>query len=468
MLTYDLTARGRKTMYEYLYEAMKADILSGRLTAGEKLPSKRAFAEHLQVSVKTVENTYEQLLLEGYIRSEEKRGYFVNRLEVKNVSAPAYASFVTRFREEEYLADLTANNIQYDKFPFATWAKIMRQTLTDYDTSLLKTVPFNGVEKLRVAIAEHLYRYRGMHVSPDHIIVGAGTEYLYSRLLQLLGKNAKFGVENPGYRKITKLYDVGGVTWDYVDIDGQGMKVEQLDQKGITVAHVSPEHHFPIGLVMPVGRRQELLRWAAEEPERYIVEDDFDCEFRMVGKPVPYMQSMDRNHRVIYINTFSKTMVPSLRIGYMVLPEKLMERYISTMNFYSCTVSGFEQYAMAAFLEKGYFERHIRRLLNDYRGQRERICRMFRESPLSQISQIYQDDAGTHFLLHVRTELSDVEIKWAARQRGILVNCLSEYCFADAQKYRGILVIHYSDMADEILQKVIGALAEIFCNYSEP
>ena len=415
-----------------------------------------------------MENTYEQLLLEGYIRSEEKRGYFVNRLEVKNVSAPAYASFVTRFREEEYLADLTANNIQYDKFPFATWAKIMRQTLTDYDTSLLKTVPFNGVEKLRVAIAEHLYRYRGMHVSPDHIIVGAGTEYLYSRLLQLLGKNAKFGVENPGYRKITKLYDVGGVTWDYVDIDSQGMKVEQLDQKGITVAHVSPEHHFPIGLVMPVGRRQELLRWAAEEPERYIVEDDFDCEFRMVGKPVPSMQSMDRNHRVIYINTFSKTMVPSLRIGYMVLPEKLMERYISTMNFYSCTVSGFEQYAMAAFLGKGYFERHIRRLLNDYRGQRERICRMFRESPLSQISQIYQDDAGTHFLLHVRTELSDVEIKWAARQRGILVNCLSEYCFADAQKYRGILVIHYSDMADEILQKVIGALEEIFCNYSEP
>lgn len=233
-------------MYEYLYEAMKADILSGRLTAGEKLPSKRAFAEHLQVSVKTVENTYEQLLLEGYIRSEEKRGYFVNRLEVKSTATPAYASFVTRFREEEYLADLTANNIQYDKFPFATWAKIMRQTLTDYDTSLLKTVPFNGVEKLRVAIAEHLYRYRGMQVSPDHIIVGAGTEYLYSRLLQLLGKNAKFGVENPGYRKITKLYEVGGVAWDYVDIDGQGMKVEQLEEKCITVAHVSPEHHFPL------------------------------------------------------------------------------------------------------------------------------------------------------------------------------------------------------------------------------
>ena len=161
-----------------------------------------------------------------------------------------------------------------------------------------------GVEKLRVAIAEHLYRYRGMQESPDHIIVGAGTEYLCSRLLQLLGNNAKFGVENPGHRKITKLYEVGGVAWDYVDIDGQGMKVEQLEQKGHYSGSRVAGTPFPIGLVMPVGRRQELLRWAAEEPERYIVEDDFDCEFRMVGRPIPSMQSMDRNHRVIYINTF--------------------------------------------------------------------------------------------------------------------------------------------------------------------
>ena len=461
MLTYDLTARGRKTMYEYLYEAMKADILSGRLTAGEKLPSKRAFAEHLQVSVKTVENTYEQLLLEGYIRSEEKRGYFVNRLEVKNVSAPAYASFVTRFREEEYLADLTANNIQYDKFPFATWAKIMRQTLTDYDTSLLKTVPFNGVEKLRVAIAEHLYRYRGMHVSPDHIIVGAGTEYLYSRLLQLLGKNAKFGVENPGYRKITKLYDVGGVTWDYVDIDSQGMKVEQLDQKGITVAHVSPEHHFPIGLVMPVGRRQELLRWAAEEPERYIVEDDFDCEFRMVGKPVPSMQSMDRNHRVIYINTFSKTMVPSLRIGYMVLPEKLMERYISTMNFYSCTVSNFEQYTLAAFINKGHFEKHINRLRIHYHDKRDMLLQCIKSSPLFNHVTIKGEDAGLHFLMKIDTELTDEIICQRAAAKGIRIMPLSKYYYHPEKAMQHILVVNYSSLTQEQMTEATQAFNEI-------
>ena len=323
-------------------------------------------------------------------------------------------------------------------------------------------VPFNGVEKLRIAIAEHLYHFRGMDVSPDHIIVGAGTEYLYSRLLRLLGTDAKFGVENPGYRNIAKLFDASDANWDYVDIDDKGVRIDQLNDKEITVVHVSPEHQVPIGFTMPIGRRQELLNWAAEEPERYIIEDDFDCEFRLVGKTVPAVQSMDRTNRVIYMNTFSKTMVPSLRMGYMVLPERLMERYISTMNFYSSTVSGLEQYAMARFIEKGYFERHIRRMVNDYKVKREIICRLFLESPLSDISQIYGDDAGTHFLLYVKTSLSDVEIKWAAKERGILVRCLSEYCFANADKYKGILIIHYSDLEEKELRQVIAAFEDIF------
>ena len=463
MLTYDLSQRGNRTMYEHLYEKMKEDILQGRLNSGEKLPSKRAMAEHLNVSVKTIENTYDQLLLEGYIRSEEKKGYYVNLVAKETGSRPGYASFVTKYKEEEYLADFTANNISYEQFPFATWAKVMRETLTDYDTTLLKTVPFNGVEKLRVEIAEHLYRYRGMQVSPDHIIVGAGTEYLYNRIIQLLGDEAVYAVENPGYRKITKLYDLQRIKWNYIDVDKQGMDVERLKQTDATVVHVSPEHHYPIGLVMPIGRRQELLAWAAEEPGRYIIEDDYDCEFRMQGRPIPSMQSMDRSHRVIYMNTFSKTMVPSIRVAYMVLPEKLMGKYLSTMNFYSCSVSGFEQYALASFMGKGYFERHIRRMVNYYKKQREKIWKIFRDSGLSKVSRIVEADAGTHFLLQVDTPLSDVEIKWAAKERGILLNCLSEYCFDNREKYRGMLIINYSDMEEQVLEKAICALEEIFC-----
>lgn len=462
MLTYDLSQRGNCTMYEFLYERMKEDILQGRLTDGEKLPSKRAMAEHLNISIKTVENAYDQLLLEGYIRSEEKKGYYVNRIGKMIGNGPAYASFVTRYKEESYLADFTANNVNYEKFPFASWAKIMRETLTDYDTTLLKTVPFNGVEKLRVEIAEHLYRYRGMQVSPDHIIIGAGTEYLYSRLLQLLGEKAVYAVENPGYRKIAKLYDAHHIAWTYIDIDEYGMNVEALKETNATVIHVSPEHHYPMGLVMPVGRRQELLEWAAEKAGRYIIEDDFDCEFRMVGRPIPSLQSMDRSHRVIYMNTFSKTMVPSIRVSYMVLPEKLMEKYISTMNFYSCTVSGFEQYALASFMEKGYFERHIRRMVNHYKQQRDLIKKILRESALGKISRILEADAGTHFLLHIQTSLSDVEIKWAAKERGILINCLSEFCFDNREKYKGILIMNYSDIEERQLKKAIAELEEIF------
>lgn len=463
MLTYDLAQRGNHTMYEFLYEKMKEDILQGQLEEGEKLPSKRALAEHLAISVKTVENTYDQLLLEGYIRSEEKKGYYVNHVDKIIRSRPAYASFETKYKEEQYLADFTANNIQYEKFPFATWAKVMRETLTDYDTSLLKTVPFNGVEELRIQIAEYLYRYRGMQVSPDHIIIGAGTEYLYSRLLQLLGQEAVYAVENPGYRKIAKLYEANHSKWTYIDIDKQGMEIEALRQSQATVVHVSPEHHYPMGLVMPIGRRQELLAWAAQEKERYIIEDDFDCEFRMEGRSIPSIQSMDRSHRVIYMNTFSKTMVPSLRISYMVLPERLMERYVSTMNFYSCTVSGFEQYALASFMEKGYFERHIRRMIHYYKQQRDFIKKMIKTSDLGRVCKIVEMGAGTHFLLQVDTPLSDVEIKWAAKERGILLNCLSEFCFENREKYRGLIIINYSDMEEEKLQKAISALEEIFC-----
>lgn len=462
MLTYDLAKRGSHTMYEFLYEEIKEDILQGTLKAGEKLPSKRAMAEHMDVSIKTVENTYNQLLLEGYISSEEKKGYYVSKLSKGGATATSYAGFASKYREEECMADFTAHNINYEKFPFASWAKVMRETLTDYDTTLLKLVPFNGVEELRIQIAEHLYRYRGMQVSPDHIIVGAGTEYLYGRLLQLLGQDAFYAVENPGYKKISRLYDAGGAKWTYIDIDKNGMNVEALAASGANVAHVSPEHHYPVGIVTPIGRRQELLAWAAQEPGRYIIEDDYDCEFRLVGRSIPSLQSMDTNHRVIYMNNFSKTMVPSLRVSYMVLPEKLMERYLSTMSFYSCSVSGFEQYALARFMERGYFERHIRRSINYYKQQRDKIKGMFQASPLHKISQIIENGAGTHFLLRVETDLSDVEIKWAAKARGIHLQCLSEYCFENQQLYKGFLIINYSDMEDVRLVKAIRELEEIF------
>lgn len=462
MLTYDLTKRGNRSIYEYLYQNIKNDIIRGSLKKGEKLPSKRALSEHLKISIKTVENAYAQLLAEGFIRSVEKRGYYVNLISQTSAVTAGLPGVIPKPPKEKYFADFTTNNTCYEKFPFSLWAKVMRETLSDYDTTLVNTKPFYGIEKLRVEIAKYLYRFRGMDVSPEHIVIGAGSEYLYSCIVQLLGSRAVYGVENPGYNNLVRICEGHRVPWEYVDIDESGPIIDQLSQKAVNVIHVSPAHHYPAGIVMPVNRRRELLDWAGEETERYIIEDDYDCEFRCTDIACPTMQSLDCSHRVIYINTFSKTMIPSLRVSYMVLPEKLMESYISTMDFYSCTVSSFEQYALASFLEKGYFERHIRRMAKYYESQRQKVLKIFRESDLCRISSIHEYAAGTYFLLKIDTALSDVEIKWNAKERGIALNCLSEYYYADKQSHSATLIINYSDIKEEELEMAIAELEELF------
>lgn len=463
MLTYDLNKSGKLPKYDYLYQCIRDDIISGKIKSNEQLPSKRALANHLSIGLITVANAYEQLITEGYIVAKERVGYFVQELPEDIIKKNQEKNEVTKEEpEHEYFADFMANRISLKLFPISIWNQMLRQALYDNSDTLFKTIPYNGIYELREAIADYLHKNRGMTVSPSQVIIGAGTEYLYSRLIQLFGRKSTFGFEESSFDKLSTICTAYGNPYNFIPIDESGLIVDELKKSATDIVHVSPSNHFPTGIVMPIKRRLELMEWAYESDNRYIIEDDYDSEFRYKGKYIAPIYTEDVNNKVIYMNTFSKTMVPSLRIGYMVLPEKLMEKYISTMNFYSCTVSGFEQYAMAAFIEKGYFERHIKRLVNDYRGRREKICRMFRESRLNEISTIYQDDAGTHFLLHVKTSLSDVEIKWAVRQKGILINCLSEYCFADADKYHGILVIHYSDMDEATLKLVIAAFEEIF------
>ena len=471
MLTYDLTQRNELGIYEYLYQCIKRDILDGILQADEKLPSKRELAKHHQVSLKTIENTYEQLLTEGYIYSEEKRGYFVMPL-VKDIGKRGsvhenhipFSVYQRAEKEESYFADFTSNQTSVQKFPFGSWAKTMRSVLTEKDVELLETVPFQGIFELRQAIAKYLYAFRGMQVSPDQIIIGAGTEYLYGRLIQLLGREHVYAVEDPGYQKITKIYQAHGVAWKYVSVDEEGILVDRLQESGASVVHVSPGHHFPTGSIMPIARRKALLDWAEQERERYIIEDDYDSEFRFSRMPVPAIQSINHNHRVIYMNTFSKTLAPSIRISYMVLPHKLMERYVNTMNFYSCTVSAFEQYTMADFMNKGYFERHIHRMKKYYKEKRDALLKVLEESSLREYVTIDEKDAGNHFLMKLQTNLSDTELKWFAREKGIRLDCLSEYCVQDKGLFAHTIIVNYSDLEEKSFGRALEVLVEAVCS----
>ena len=453
MLTYELKKSPGVPLYEALYRCIRQDILSGALAPGEKLPSKRALAQNLEVSKITVETAYSQLLAEGYIRSEEKRGYFVEAVERHAQPRPSSLLREPESRQE-LLLDLTANGTEH--FPFSVWSKLQREVMLDYGEKLLAPLPNQGIPELRQAISDHLAAFRGMHVDPENILIGAGTDFLYNLLIQLLGRDKTYAVEEPGYGKIRKVYAAAGVVCISALMDEQGVCPDSLGTAD--VLHCSPSHHFPSGLVTPVGRRMELLNWARNG--RWIIEDDYDSEFRFDAHPKPAMQSLDFSGRVIYMNTFSKSLAPSIRISYMVLPRALMEEFRQRLGFYSCTVPSFEQYTLARFLSQGHFEKHINRMRKFYRARRNTVISLLKNCPFSPLLTIQEQDAGLHFLLYVDTALSDRELTTRLDAAGIRVRALSEY-FHESQKDRHCLVVNYSALKEETLEQSLKTVADI-------
>ena len=453
MLTYELKKSPGVPLYEALYRCIRGDILSGTLPAGYKLPSKRALAQNLEVSKITVETAYNQLLSEGYIRSQEKVGYFVEKVERHAVISPRDVSAEETVAREPLL-DLSGNGTEH--FPFSVWTRLQREVMLDYGEKLLAPMPNRGIPELRRAIADHLSAFRGMHVDPENILIGAGTDFLYNLLIQLLGRDKTYAVEEPGYGKIRKIYAAAGVTAVSAPMDSRGVLPEALE--GADVLHCSPSHHYPSGLVTPVSRRMELLNWAKRG--NWIIEDDYDSEFRFDAHPKPAMMSLDGAGRVIYMNTFSKSLAPSIRISYMVLPGDLMKQFQQRLGFYSCTVPSFEQHTLARFLSRGYFEKHINRMRKFYKNRRNKVVSLLETCAFSDRLTILEQDAGLHFLVKVETAYSDRELVTRLEEAGIRVRALSEY-YHQEQKDRHCLVVNYSGLKEDALAEALERLEGI-------
>ncbi len=448
MLTYQLTKASGRPLYEDLYRHIREDILSGKLRAGEKLPSKRTLAANLEVSKITVEGAYNQLLAEGYICAREKVGYFVEQVESRpGVALPEQAPPV----RTAPLIDLTANGSA--DFPFSVWSRLQRQVVLDLGQELLRPLPNQGLWELRQAIACHLAQFRGMQVSAENILIGAGTDFLYNLLIQLLGRDKQYGVEEPGYGKIRKIYAAGGVNCVAARMDNYGVMPEELG--GVQVLHISPSHHFPTGRVTPLFRRQALLRWVQQAQDRWIIEDDYDSEFRFNARPLPTMQSLDSHSRVIYMNTFSKTLAPSIRISYLVLPAALMAEFQKRLGFYSCTVPSFEQHTLARFLSDGHFEKHINRMRKFYKARRNRVLSALENSPFAETITIQEENAGLHFLIKADTPFSEEELIAHCKKAGIAVQSLSSYYHGFVpEEAKSCLVVNYSGLTEERLEKL--------------
>ena len=455
MLTYELTKAPGLPLYEALYRCIREDILSGTLQPGEKLPSKRALAANLEVSKITVENAYNQLLSESYIRSVEKVGYFVEKVERP---LPVHLDLEECPAAEVPAIDLTANNPA--QFPFSVWSRLQREVMRDLGQTLLQPLPNQGLAALRKAIARHLAQFRGMRVRPEQILVGAGTDFLYNLLIQLLGREKRYAVEEPGYNKIRRIYAAAGATCVDAVMDSQGVCPEHLADADIL--HISPSHHFPTGLVTPLSRRQELLAWAKQRPDRWIIEDDYDSEFRFAAHPMPTLQSLDSG-RVIYMNTFSKTLAPSIRISYMVLPMPLMEQLQEKLGFYSCTVPSFEQHTLARFLDEGNFEKHINRMRRFYKSRRNRLMAAIAACPGRAYLSVLEENAGLHFLLRVQTAESDEELVARCRDIGVQVRALSSYYSVAVPDWaKRCLVINYSGLTDQQIEALEEKFAILF------
>lgn len=467
MLTYSLEKSRDIPLYDALYRAIRADILEGRLHPGDQMPSKRALAEHLQISKVTVENAYAQLEAEGYLFARSRVGYFVEAGEWTAASAlnspclpQTTAQILQPSPESAPCVDFSRGSIDHSRFPFSVWTRLMRSVIADAGAHLLAPVAPGGVPELREAIAQHLYRMRGLSVSPSCIIVGAGSEYLCQLLIQLLGRNLLYATENPGYAKMRRLFAANGVRQCAVAMDRAGVRPDLLQASGADVLHLSPSHHFPTGIVTGAPRRHELLSWAYERKERYLIEDDYDSEFRFVGRPLPTLMSCDTGGRVIYMNTFSRSMAPSMRISYMVLPPALLERFYETLGFYASTVPAFEQYTLARFLSGGYFEKHLSRMKKYYRQLRDALIAALESSRFADRLTVLEADAGLHLLLRVNTSLTDEALKAYCRNHKIAVNCLSEY-FAAPTADLHTLVLRYAGITAAQLDEAAQYLREM-------
>lgn len=453
MLTYELKKAPGLPLYEALYRCIREDILAGRLQPGQKLPSKRALCANLKVSKITVEGAYSQLLAEGYIRSEEKVGYFVETVEHVRQTARQW-----KMPEEvcDSVIDLAANGSGH--FPFSVWSKLSREVMQDVGDGLLQPVPNQGVWELRCAIAEHLTQFRGLQAEPENILIGAGTDFLYNLLVQLLGRDKIYAVEEPGYGKIRMIYAAAGADCISAAMDSQGVVPHKLNKA--QVLHISPSHHFPTGIVTPLSRRKELLEWAGNSG--WIIEDDYDSEFRFAAHPMPTMKAMDIRGRVIYMNTFSKSLAPSIRISYMVLPSVLMEKFRQLLGFYSCTVPSFEQYTLARFLRDGHFEKHINRMRKLYKARRNQVLSVIAQMPLAKKLTIREENAGLHFLVKVDTQLTDEALVQRCSELGLRIRSLASYYHGEVPaEDRGCLVVNYSALNEEDVEKFRKILSNI-------
>lgn len=459
-LTINLQSKSNIPLYEQIYNYIKKDIQSGRIQSGEKLPSTRALSRYLEVSRSTVELAYEQLLSEGYVEAEPYRGFFVAQIEelYQLMQSPRKIQEGPVREEKKYLYDFTPNGVDLKSFPYNAWRKLSRDCLMDDRAEMFRLGEPQGEYGLRGAICDYLHQARGVNCQPEQIIVGAGNDYLLMLLTTVIGQGHKVALENPTYKQAYRLFKNLSYEVCTVDMDAKGMEITKLTESKADIAFVMPSHQYPLGIVMPIKRRLSLLKWANEQEGRYIIEDDYDSEFRYKGKPIPALQGYDSRDKVIYMGTFSKSIAPAIRMSYMVLPKSMLALYQEKSSFLNSTVSKVDQLILQKFIEEGYYERHLNKTRALYKSRHDTLLGCLKS--LQDRCEISGENAGVHLLLHFHNNMTEEELMTRAENKGVKVYGLTEYFIEPQEKKQATILLGYANMNEEKIQEAVGILDE--------
>jgi GntR family transcriptional regulator / MocR family aminotransferase len=456
-----LDRKNNTPLYIQLAAYIKQEILSGRIKPGEKLPSKRKLSVYLSLSINTIQTAYEQLTSEGYVESKPRKGLFVttfdNEISKMNI-VPQEIKQVGEKEQVNIKYDFNSGKVDLEHFPYSLWRKLTLQSLYEDQGELFNMGNPQGEETLREQIAIHLYASRGVRCMPNQIIIGAGTQMLIGLLSLLIGKDKLYGLENPGFHRTrTVLQDLGAKTIP-ISLDNDGIDVTILKNSQANIVYVTPSHQFPNGMIMPISRRMELLKWA-EGKNRYIIEDDYDGEYRYKGQPIPSLQGLDINGKVIYLGTFSKSLIPSIRISYLVLPPSLIYRYHENYKFYKQTVSRLHQHTLYLFMKEGYWQSHLNKMRTLYRRKHTVLMSSIKKY-LGNNVKVIGEHSGLHIVLEVKSSISEEELIKKALKVGVKAYPLSVYYQGINDNSDSRVLIGFGGLSETDIDRGIGLLKE--------
>lgn len=461
----ELEQKSGQTLYEQIYEYIREEIRKGNLLQGERLPSARFLSDYLQVSRTTVDMAYGQLVAEGYLIARPKRGYFVGDVrELFNTGMAdehAKAEPLQRAENPGWRYDFSPNAIDMSQFPYATWKKITKNIMVDARSHMFALGEPQGDIELRRTICRYLHGSRGVNCDPEQIIVGAGNDFLLLLLEKILGRHIHVAMENPTYIRAYKIFRSFAYPISLIPMDDRGICVDKLEESGAKLAYVMPSRQYPTGISMPIGRRMELLHWADEERDRYLIEDDYDSEFRYKGKPLPSLQASDSQGRVIYIGTFSKAIAPAIRVSYMVLPYPLLERYRRECSFFSSTVSRIDQTILNEFINDGYFERYLNKMRKLYRTKHDLLLGKLKD--FERDFTVSGENAGLHVLLTDKRGRNEAALEKAACDLDVKVYGMGAFYMEETNDIPATMILGYGGLSQEEIMEGISLLKKVWC-----